>query len=191
VNRDRAPTVVILAAAAAAVTAVVLFGGPRLGYLPGIVFSAIVGLLILGRYQPSLPVRWLVAALLAAYYAGGALMVRGDVLAHVSFSNDVLRYDRGIHVLGGLITVLLVAEIAGSRPAMGVLLVLVVAAAAGFIVEGVELATALALPGVFSYDAVDSSLDVVGNMVGLALGSGALLWAKRRPLAPYRAAGSV
>ena len=84
-----------MAAAVAAIAAVVLLGGPRLGYLPGIVFSAIVGLLILGRYQPSLQLRWLVAALLAAYYAGGALMVRGDVLAHSSLSNEVVSYDRG------------------------------------------------------------------------------------------------
>ena len=179
------------AAAATAIATVLLLRGPRLGYLPGIIFSAMVGLLILRRYHPTRTLRWLVAALLVAYYAGGALTVKGDVLAHVSLANDVLRYDRGIHVIGALVTVLLVAEIAGDRHAMGVLLVLVIAAAAGLIVEGVELATALALPSVFSYDVVDSSLDVVGNTVGLALGFAALLWVRRRPLANHRAVRSA
>ena len=190
-NREHAPAVVIGAAAGTAIAAVLLLRGPRLGYLPGIIFSAIVGLLILRRYHPTRTLRWLVAALLVAYYAGGALTVKGDVLAHVSLANDVLRYDRGIHVIGALITVLLVAEIAGDRHAMGVLLVLAIAAAAGLIVEGVELATALALPSVFSYDLVDSSLDVVGNTVGLALGFGALLWVRRRSVTSHRTVRSA
>ena len=94
-------------------------------------------------------------------------------------------------MIGAFIMMLLVAEIAGDRHAMGVLLVLVIAAAAGLIVEGVELATALALPSVFSYDLVDSSLDVVGNTVGLALGFAALLWVRRRSVTSHRTVRSA
>ena len=189
-SREHPPAVVIIAAAATAVSVVVFLGGPRLGYLPGIVFSAIVGLLILWRFRPSLSMSWLVAVLLAAYYLGGAVVVGDDVMAHLHLGNDILRYDRGIHVLGALITVLLVAEIARGRKAVSGVIVLAIAAGAGLLVESVELFTALGLPGLFSYDIVDSSLDVVGNTVGLALGFVALVLARRRPLAE-RAARSV
>lgn len=168
-----------------------LLGGPRHGYLAGTVFSAAVAVVILWRYQLSLLMRWLVALLLVAYYGGGALMVGSDVLAHVSLGNDALRYDRMIHVLGATIAVLLVAEIASRRHPLPTWLVMVVAVGAGLVVEAVELATALVLPRVFSYDLVDSSLDVAGNTAGLVLGFAALLWARRRPLSRYRTAGSV
>jgi len=182
---------VIVAAAAIAAATVVLLGGPRLGYLPGIVFSAVVSLIILWRYPLRIHTRWFVAALLTAYYAGGALMVGDDVFAHISVGYGTLRYDRGIHVLGAMIAVLMVADIAKERHPMSGVLVVVIAAAAGFAVEGVELATALGLPSVFSFDLVDSSLDVAGNTVGLALGLVALYWAEHRPIARYRTAGSV
>jgi len=76
-----APAAVILAVSiATSVTAIVL-GGPRTGYLPGIVISTIIVLTITWPYNPSQSTVWSAAALLAAYHLGGTLMVGNDVLA--------------------------------------------------------------------------------------------------------------
>lgn len=176
---ERASTVVVVVAPTFGFVAALLLGGPRLGYLAGIPLSAVVVLTILWRYTPSLHIRWLAATLVAAYCAGGALVIGDDVLAHVSFGSDGLRYDRGLHMFGAAVTVLLIAEIADRRHPMGTTLVMVIAVVAGLLVESVELVNALALPNLFSYDLGDSSLDVVGNFAGLGVGLVALLWAKR------------
>jgi hypothetical protein len=81
---ERVPTLVILASGVAASAAVVLLGGPRTGYLPGIVISTTAVLVIVWRYNPSLHLRWLAAALLVAYHAGGTLIIGSNVLAHES-----------------------------------------------------------------------------------------------------------
>jgi hypothetical protein len=176
---ERVPTIVILASGLAASAAAVLLGGPRTGYLPGIVISTTAVLVIVWRYDPSVHLRWLAAALLVAYHGGGTLIIRSNVLAHMSVGNDAVRYDRGLHVLGGILIVLLVAETTNERRSTRVSVVVTVAVAVGLLVEAVELLHAVALPRVFSYDLVDSSLDVVGNTAGFALGLAALLWTQR------------
>ena len=79
-----APAVVILTVAAAALSIAVVLGGPRVGYVPGIVISTVVVLRIVWRYAPPLRIQWLAVLLLASYHGGGTLMVGSDVLAHVS-----------------------------------------------------------------------------------------------------------
>lgn len=171
-----APVVVILTVAAAALSIAALLGGPRIGYLPGIVVSTLVVLVIVWRYDPPLRIQWLGALLLAAYHGGGTLMVGSDVLAHVSAWGSVLRYDRGLHVFGGVVAVLLVVVIADRSRPVGSAAILAMALGAGFAVEAVELFTALVAPGVFSYDVYDSSLDVAGNIAGLVVGFSVLAW---------------
>ena len=171
-----APAVVILTVAAAALSIAVVLGGPRVGYVPGIVISTVVVLGIVWRYGPPLRIQWLAVLLLASYHGGGTLMVGSDVLAHVSLGNHLLRYDRGLHVVGAVVAVLLVAVIADRSRSLGTTAILAVAVAAGFAVEAVELFNALIAPSVFSYDLFDSSLDVVGNIVGLVFGFAILVW---------------
>ncbi|MCL1693829.1 MAG: hypothetical protein M3096_09105 [Actinomycetia bacterium] len=175
-----APTVVILTVAMASVVTAVSLGGLRTGYLPGIVISTAVVLAIRWRYEPPLWIQWLAALLLAAYHGGGVLMVGSDVLAHVSVGGSVLRYDRGLHVFGAVVTVLLVVAVTDASHTFGTWSVLTLALVAGFAVEATELFNALVAPSVFSYDLVDSSLDVVGNVVGLAVGFAILLWMGRQ-----------
>ncbi len=175
-----APTVVILTVATASVVTAVSLGGPRTGYLPGIVISTVVVLAIMWRYRPPLWIHWLAALLLAAYHGGGVLMVGSDVLAHVSVGGSVLRYDRGLHVFGAVVTVLLVVAVADASHTLDRWSVLALALVAGFAVEATELFNALVAPSVFSYDLVDSSLDVIGNVVGLAVGFAILLWMGRQ-----------
>jgi len=178
-----APTVVILTIGAASVVTSVSLGGPRTGYLPGIVISTAVVLTIMWRYKPPLWIQWLAALLLAAYHGGGVLMVGSDVLAHVSdvsVGGSVLRYDRGLHVFGAVVTVLLVVAVADASHTLDRWSVLALALVAGFAVEATELFNALVAPSVFSYDLVDSSLDVIGNVVGLAVGFAILLWMGRQ-----------
>jgi len=165
-----APTVVIVVVAAAALSTAVILGGPRIGYVPGIVISTVVVLAIIWRYHPPLGIQWLAVLLLAAYHAGGTLMVGSDVLAHVSLGDGVLRYDRGLHVFGAIVTVLLVAVIAARSRSGGRTAILAAAFAAGLAVEAVELFNAVVAPNVFSYDLVDSSFDVVGNIAGVSVG---------------------
>ncbi len=173
------PTAMILTVAiSASVTAIVL-GGPRTGYLPGIVISTIIVMAITWRYRPSQHTVWSAAMLLAAYHIGGTLIVGSDVLAHVSVGNTVLRYDRGLHVLGAIVVVLLIAEIwnRSRRVAYGSILAL--GLATGFAVEGMEVFFALAAPSIFSYDLHDSSLDVAANIVGATSVITVLVWAHR------------
>lgn len=175
----------IVASGAAALVAVVILGGPRTGYLPGIVISTCAALVLLGRLDPPQYVRWLAVALLVAYHIGGTVIIGSTVLAHQSFGGDVVRYDRGLHLVGGVLAVLLVGEIARRRRTMRLWVVLAIAVAFGSLVEATELAHAVALPEVFSYDVVDSSLDVAGNAAGYALGAAVLLRMNRRAAVAY------
>jgi hypothetical protein len=136
---ERVPTIVILASGLAASAAAVLLGGPRTGYLPGIVISTTAVLVIVWRYDPSVHLRWLAAALLVAYHGGGTLIIRSNVLAHMSVGNDAVRYDRGLHVLGGILIVLLVAETANQRRSTQISVVVTVAVGVGLL-EAVEFA---------------------------------------------------
>lgn len=172
----RSPVVMILTVAAAGLSIALILGGPRAGYVPGIVISTVVVLVIVWRYSPPLRIQWVAVLLLAAYHGGGTLMVGDDVLMHVSLGDSVLRYDRGLHVVGAALTVLLVAVLADRSHSLGSTAILAMAFAAGFAVEAAELFNALVVPSVFSYDLFDSSLDIVGNIAGLVIGFAALVW---------------
>ena len=174
-----APTLITVAVATAASLAAILLGGPRTGYLPGIVVSTGIVVAITWRYKPSQRTRWLATILLVSYHFSGTMMVGGDVLAHVSVGNSVLRYDRGLHVFGATVAVLLIAEGWNQSRFLSRWLVLALALAAGFAVEAVELFTALVAPSWFSYDLYDSSLDVAGNTLGAISCTTALVWIHR------------
>ncbi|MEA2009289.1 MAG: hypothetical protein U9N78_01135 [Actinomycetota bacterium] len=186
----RAPTVVIVAVATAALLAAATLGGPRTGYVPGIVISTAVVLTIMWRYRPPLYIQWLTALLLASYHGGGVLIVGSDVLAHVALGGSILRYDRGLHVFGAVVTVLLIVVVADRSHARGTWSVLGLALVAGFAVEATELFNALVMPTVFSYDLVDSSLDVAGNVAGLAIGFAILIWMDRQQTGNQRNAAT-
>jgi hypothetical protein len=173
------PTVVTFAVAAVTSLAAVVLGGPRTGYLPGIVISTIIVMAITRRYNPSQFARWSAAMLLAAYHIGATLMVGSDVLAHVSVGNGVLRYDRGLHVFGASIVVLLLAEGGNRSPRLGYWSIFGLGLVAGFAVESLEVVAALVTPRVFSYDLYDSSLDVGANIVGAISAVTFLVWTHR------------
>ena len=97
-------------------------------------------------------------------------------MAHISLGDSVLRYDRGLHVFGAIVTVLLVAAIANRTPARGRAAILATAFAAGLAVEAMEVFNALVAPSLFSYDLFDSSLDVIGNIAGIVAGIAVLVW---------------
>jgi len=107
-------------------------------------------------------------------------MVGDDVLAHVALGNEAFRYDRGLHVFGAVLTVLVVAALVKTPAATGAWVVLFLAIGSGLAVEAVELLNAVAIPTIFSYDLVDSSLDIVGNAVGLIIGFVAITWTRPR-----------
>lgn len=174
-----APTAVILAVSIAASVAAIVLGGPRTGYLPGFVISTIIVVAITWRYRPSQYTVWSAAVLLAAYHLGGTLMVGSDVLAHVSIGNSVLRYDRGLHVFGAIVVVLLIAESWHRSRHVAYGSILALGLATGFAVEGMEVFFALAAPSVFSYDLHDSSLDVAANIVGAVSAITVLVWTRR------------
>jgi hypothetical protein len=176
------PTVVTLAVAAVASLAGLLLGGPRTGYLPGIVISTIIVMAITWRYNPSQFARWSAAMLLAAYHIGATVTVGSDVLSHVSVGSSLLRYDRGLHVFGAAMVILLVAE-GGNRPLrLGYWSIFGLGLAAGFAVESLEVLAALVTPRVFSYDFYDSLLDVGANIVGAISAITALVWIHRIPV---------
>ena len=161
-----APTLITATVAVATSLAAIVLGGPRAGYLPGIVVSTAVVLVITWRYRPRQHILWLAALLLALYHAGAAVMVGDGVLARVAAGNGVFRYDRGLHVLGTIVVVLLIAEI-GIQPDIGNSWSIVCfALAAGFAVEIAELSLALVGPHVFSYNLHDSTLDTAANAIG-------------------------
>ena len=176
---EYAPTATILAVSIAASTAAILLGGPRTGYLPGIIISTITVVAITWRYRPSQRTVWSAAVLLAAYHLGGTLMVGSDVLAHVSIRNGVLRYDRGLHVFGAIVVVLLIVEIWDHSRRFAYASILALGLVTGFAVEGMEVFFALAAPSVFSYDLHDSSLDVAANIVGATAAVTVLVWMHR------------
>jgi hypothetical protein len=161
-----APTLITAAVAGATSLAAIVLGGPRVGYLPGIVVSTAVVLVITWRNRPRQYILWFAALLLALYHVGAVVMVGDGVLARVAVGNGVIRYDRGLHVLGAIVVVLLISEI-GIKPDTGdTWSIIGLALAAGFAVEVLELSFALAAPHVFSYDLHDSTLDTAANAIG-------------------------
>ena len=106
-------------------------------------------------------------------------MVGSDVLAHVSIRNGVLRYDRGLHVFGAIVVVLLIVEIWDHSRRFAYASILALGLATGFAVEGMEVFFALAAPNTFSYDLYDSSFDVAANIVGATAAITVLVWMHR------------
>jgi hypothetical protein len=72
----------------------------------------------------------------------------------------------GLHVLGTIVVVLLIAEIGIQPDISNSWSIACFALAAGFAVEVLELSLALVGPHVFSYSLHDSTLDTAANAIG-------------------------